>query len=108
MQCLKRVKEALLTVSKNVWHYRALNSRPPYIVWAEDSEGNSLWADQKKVYAAVQGTADLYTKQEFDPLVDAIQEAFTAAEIPWRLNSVQYEDDTKLIHYEWVWEVPCG
>ena len=23
----------------------------------------------------------------------------------WYLNSVQYEEETGLIHYEWVWEV---
>ena len=23
----------------------------------------------------------------------------------WYLNSVQYEEDTGLIHYEWYWEV---
>lgn len=108
MNCLKRVRDALLTVSKNVWHYRALKSRPPYIVWTEDSEGNSLCADGGKVASSIQGTIDLYTKKEFDPIVNAIQCALTAAHIPWRLNSVQYEDETSLIHYEWVWEVPYG
>lgn len=24
----------------------------------------------------------------------------------WQLNSIQYEDDTGLTHYEWTWEVP--
>ena len=33
--------------------------------------------------------------------VDGIQEALWSAGIGFRLNSVQYEDDTNLIHYEW-------
>ena len=40
-----------------------------------------------------------------DETVDKIQAALTAACILFYLNSVQYEDDTELIHYEWVWEV---
>ena len=31
--------------------------------------------------------------------------ALDAAGIAWYLNSIQYEEDTGLIHYEWVWEV---
>lgn len=27
-----------------------------------------------------------------------------SGEIAWYLNSVQYEEDTELIHYEWAWE----
>ena len=49
---------------------------------------------------------DYYTPQEYDPAVDNIQAALNSLRIPWRLNSVQYEDETNLIHYEWTWEVP--
>jgi hypothetical protein len=38
--------------------------------------------------------------------LDNIQAALNSLRIPWRLNSVQYEDETNLIHYEWTWEVP--
>ena len=47
----------------------------------------------------------LYTKTDKDPLFSAIPEALEDIGAAWYLNSVQYEEDTGLIHYEWVWEV---
>ena len=56
----------------------------------------------------VTGTTDLYTKLEFDPWKEAFEASLDEQEIWWYLNSVQYEEETGFIHYEWVWEVPCG
>ena len=53
----------------------------------------------------MQGTIDLYTKTEFDPLVDQIHEAMAENKIPASISSVQYEDETQLIHYTWDFEV---
>ena len=50
-------------------------------------------------------TIDLYTLDEDDPLMQAIPAALNATPAAWYRNSVQYEEETKLIHYEWVWEV---
>ena len=104
MNCLDRVKRALLTVSENVGHYEALKETPPYIVWAEE-RGNDLEADNVHAERGWTGTVDLFTKTENDPLVEAVGEALSSAGIAWYLNSVQFEDDTGLIHHEWVWEV---
>lgn len=102
---IKIIPDILLTVSEHVYHYEAKGKTDKYIVWAEDSEGSSLEADNKKAEYSVQGTIDYYTKSDMDETVDKIQAALTAACILFYLNSVQYEDDTELIHYEWVWEV---
>ena len=54
----------------------------------------------------MRGTIDLYTRQEFDPAVDQIQEGLNTSEgVGWVLSSVQYEDETNLIHYEWTFAV---
>jgi hypothetical protein len=50
-------------------------------------------------------TIDYFTLTEFDAMVDAIQEALSDAEVAWHLNSFQYEDETKLQHYEWIVQV---
>ena len=102
---LDRIKTALMTVGVPVSHYTALKKPSKYIVWAEDGQSDSVWADGKMQEQTIQGTADYFTKTENDPNVDAIQAALTVAGISFRMNSVQYEDDTKYIHYEWVWEV---
>ena len=78
---------------------------PPFCVWAEDGE-NGFNAGNRKAEQAITGTVDYYTLREYDPAVDNIQTALNSLRIPWQLNSVQYEDETNLIHYEWTWEVP--
>lgn len=102
---LKQIKEVLLTVSPKVFHYEADGQNDKYIVWAEDSEGSSLEADNKKLFKTIQGTIDYFTKADEDETVTKIENALTEAQISYSLNSVQYEDDTKFIHYEWLFEV---
>lgn len=99
-----RIRDALLTVSKDVYHFEALKKKDKYIVWAEDGEGNSGHADNKK-NQVIQGTIDYFTKDDADLVVEEIQEALELYEISYKLNSVQYEDETEYIHYEWIWEV---
>lgn len=106
---LRIIPEILLTITDKVFHYEAVKQYDKYIVWAEDSEGSSLEADNYKAEQSIQGTIDYFTKEEFDENVDKIQEALIKSRISFYLNSVQYEsaDDSgsNLIHYEWVWEV---
>ena len=99
-----RIRDALLTVSKDVYHFEALEKKDKYIVWAEDGEGNSGHADNKK-NQVIQGTIDYFTKDDADPVVEEIQETLELYEISYKINSVQYEDETEYIHYEWIWEV---
>lgn len=91
-------------VTLDIFHYFRPQQNPPYCIWAEDSE-NGVGADNSKAEQAPRGTVDYFTKNEFDGNIDTIQTALDSC-AAWYLNSVQYEDDTNLIHYEWVWEVP--
>lgn len=102
---LMKISEILKTITDDVSHYEAMHKKDRYIVWAEDSEGSSVEGDDKKINQSIQGTIDYFTKQDFDENVDKIQEALTAACISFYLNSVEYEDETEYIHYEWVFEV---
>ncbi len=102
---LSDLRDLLLTIEVPVFHYHASKQPDKYIVWAEDTEGTSISANNKKINQSIQGTIDYFTKTEFDPNVDKIQETLNSAEISWRLNSIQYEEDTGYIHYEWVWEL---
>ena len=95
----------LLGLSQKTFHYAAPpNTEPAYIVWQEDGM-NDLLAGNKHIEKGFTGTVDLYTLEDGDPLMEAIPEALNRAEgVAWYLNSVQYEEDTELIHYEWAWE----
>ena len=85
-------------------HYGAHKPSVPYGVWAEDQDV-SPGADNVRSTQILAGTTDYYTKTEFDPNVDAIQAIFDgAAFVTAQINSVQYEDDTGLVHYEWAWQ----
>lgn len=101
---LKRVGNAFCEAVPNCYHYWRPKMQQPYLIWAEDGE-NGHSADNVKSAQAVTGVADYYTKQEYDPAVDAIQAAMNIHGIAWRLDSVQFEETTGLIHYSWDWEV---
>ena len=70
-----------------------------------DGGGASEWADDRIVNQAVQGTIDLYTRGAGRAQMKTVQEALNEAGVSWRFNSCQYEEDTKLMHYEWVFEL---
>lgn len=99
------IQRALVQVTPNTYHYWRASVTPPYLIWAEDGEDGSFDADNKKREQQIHGTADYFTRTEFDATVDGIQNALANISCGWRLRSVQYEDETGLIHYEWEWWV---
>lgn len=101
----KELKKALLTITDQVYHYQALNPEIPYIVWGEDSQGETLYGDGELKKQAIQGTIDYFTKASNDPNFEGIQKALKTEKIPFYLNTIQFEKETGFIHYEWVWEV---
>lgn len=96
-------------LSCDVYHYWRPNMGAPFCVWAEDGEQyTSIQADNHKAEQAVTGYVDYYTKVEYDPNLDTIQTILNEInDFPfgWRLDSVQYEDETNLIHYQWIWSM---
>lgn len=102
---IMQIRDLMKQVIEDVYHHRALKQPDQYIVYAEDTGSNDQAGDNKKTCQAIQGTIDYFTKQEFDPNVEKIQEQLNNAEISFYLNSIQYEEETGYIHWEWVWEV---
>ena len=102
----KELENALISVTDNVGHYKQHKQKNPYIVWAEDGSGDTSWADGRMQEQAIEGTIDYFTKMQNDPNFNEIQNALNDKGISFRLESIQYEDDTKLIHYEWVFSIP--
>ena len=101
---LQPIGAALAEIVPQTFHYWRPVQTAPWLIWAEDGE-NGLSADGQKAEQGITGTADYYTKQEYDPNVDAIQTAFDQLGLAWYLSDVFYEDTTNLIHYSWTWEV---
>lgn len=104
---LQIIQNALTSIPDlKVFHYFHTQIEAPYCIWAEDSEYGSLWASNHKQEQVISGTIDYFTRLEFDENIDRIQEALNSLEnVGWSLNSVQFEDETNLIHYEWVFSI---
>ncbi|AKL96625.1 hypothetical protein CACET_c31810 [Clostridium aceticum] len=102
---LVELRDLLLTIGVPAYHFEAHKEKGNYIVWAEDGQGDSGYADNRMTTQVIQGTIDYYTKTEFDPVFKQIQEKLNSVDIAWRLNSIQHEENTGYIHYEWVWEM---
>lgn len=99
---LHNIRTALVEVTPKCYHYhRPEGITDSYIVWQEDSEESSFEANNHKEEQQIHGTVDYFTLTEFDQNIDAIQETLNSIMVGWRLNAVDYEDETNLIHYEW-------
>ena len=85
--------------------HTAFEQPDEYIVWAEDNQADSVWADGRMQEQTIEGTIDYFTKTENDSNVQKIQNALNNGNISWRLNSVQYETETHYIHFEWTFQV---
>lgn len=105
---LRQIGEALAEVTPCCYHYWRPVKDVPCLIWAEDGEDDAANADNHKTEQAIGGTVDFFTRTEFDPLLDDVQEALDGLGIAWQLESVQFEDETNLIHYEWRWSVANG
>ena len=100
------LKDVLVGLLDSVWHRVARpNPGDRYIVWAEDGEGSAIAGDNVKLEQSIQGQIHYFTRKESDPNVEEIQKALGMAKISFYLDAVQYEDETKYIHYSWVFEV---
>ena len=103
MNWQQKIIDAHTAVTNSVSHYAKMKSSR-YFVWQEDGE-NTLISDNADRTRAITGTTDLFTKKENDPWIEAFEQSMSNYGIAYYLNSVQYEEDTGFIHYEWVWEV---
>lgn len=104
---LKRLYDSFDSLDCPVYHHRVYGEPETYVVWREDGEvdGPGVWADNHKVEQKIAGYVDLFTKKEFDPLADDVQDILDSGELSWTLNSIDYEEETGFVHYVWSWEV---
>lgn len=105
---LRQMGEAFATVTANCFHYWRPVTDVPCLIWAESGEENPFYVNNHKAEQNIVGTVDLFTKSEFDPLVDDVQNVLDDLGVTWSLSSVMYEDETKMIHYTWDWGVAFG
>lgn len=77
-----------------------------YGVISLDSGAGTIAGDQKIIQQAVEGTVDLYLQEIGTRYPQTIQSVLNDFEgCAWYLNSVQYENETHLVHWEWVFQL---
>lgn len=108
MKLLTKLLEAPIDAFKGfdyVFHYfKPANIQAPYAVWTEQGE-ESFFADNGKGERSLSGVLDFYTQTEADSKLDDLEEALQSMGASWYLSSVQFEEDTMLIHFTWDWSV---
>lgn len=87
-------------------HYRRPSNMNRFVVWQEDAEDESFRANNRREELCLTGSIDAYTPNEFDTLVDSLDEALHGdSRIQAVIAAVDYEDATGLIHYTWTFWV---
>ena len=94
-----------LPMAENDW-----NTRPDdksYGIVSLDFEAGSLTGDDLKEDTAYEGSVDLFSRAKdgagwIRMITDTLKAHCGAS---WSLNSHQYEHATRLVHWEWIFEV---
>ena len=86
------------------WAKNAAELRADHGVYAEDDE-LALFANNGHGERVEQGTIDYYTRDDSGTPKTTIEDALDSYGVPYYLSSIQFEDDTGFVHYEWVYEV---
>lgn len=98
---MKTIKQILLELTDKVFLFTVPGrTLPPYIEYGIDGE-NQKKADNHVIERLESGYIDLFTKTDDDPLIKDVSAALDAAEVSFYLNSVQFEEETGLLHFEW-------
>ena len=71
-----------------------------YGTYSEDS-GADLVADEQHIERGTVVYINYFTRDDTGTPRTTIETALNSLNLPWYLNSVQYENDTGYIHYEW-------
>ncbi len=77
-----------------------------YGVYALDMPGDTLWADGHMAERAMQGSIDFFARRgpgrEKAKMIEAELDKLG---LSWYLNSVQYESERRITHWEWIFEL---
>ena len=97
--------DRVLPVAEDEW-----DTRPEAVSYGEiqlDFEADALRGDNVKVAEAYEGSFDLYSKKrDGDGWIPLIRQALTNhCDGAWRLNFHSYERETRLFHWEWVFQI---
>ena len=101
-QRLKDFSAIVASAVPTSYHYFRSQKTYPCAIWQEDS-AELFRADNQADEIRMSGTLDYFTREEFDTAIDDLISAFTGNGVHWSIESIQFEEETNLIHYEFGW-----
>lgn len=97
------LKETGIPFAEYEWKTRPSGD---YGTVALEFEADALYGDDQKQMRSFEGSVDLFMQLRDMMKVAAVESALAAVcESCWSLNSIQYENDSGLVHYEWAFQV---
>lgn len=95
--------ETGLPIAKYAWDVRPDHDN---LLISYSSVASTIKADDKTIEQAPRGYIDLFSVTDNRDYAMQIQQILDGLEgVAWRLNVVDYEDSTRLMH--WQWEFSC-
>lgn len=92
-----------LPLAEEAWETRPDTD---YLVVQLDGQGDSLESDNVTTQQAIEGSVDLFCYTKSRANYDTVWSVLRSSGCGVRLSSVQYENETRLIHYEWIIQLP--
>jgi len=98
---LEKLKAAL-EATGYAWAHHGWSKAPcgDYGVYAEDYS-DDLEANNRHVESGTYVYVHLFTRDDSGAPKRSVEAALNGLAMPWSLNTVQYENDTGYIHFEW-------
>ena len=102
-QLLAALQATGLPLAEYAWD---TNPAENFLVVSIDGQGGTMSANDQISEQAVEGSIDLYCYDNDRANIATIQNILNGLSgCAWRMNSVQYEPETRLIHWEWVFQL---
>ena len=103
MTDLEQLRHNLETATGIPYAAYAWTSTPPlpYGTVNVVAQIGSVWGDGAMQEQALTGQTHLFTRNQDD--WKRVQDALADQDFHWRLDGVLYEQDTRLLHYTWIW-----
>lgn len=94
---MEELKALLLTVTDKTYYIEAdRNCKQEYIVY-KDIYDKSICGDNRRQDAVTIAQVDLYIRNEYSPLVKALETAMKEAGLSYQLADVTFDEDAKML-----------
>jgi len=109
MATILDVRDALMSIDIDVYHFYAPDPRPDrYMIWGETAIPSGLSADDKTVIQKPSGEIYYYTTEEYDEVICEICEALEEADVSYQITNIGYDSTLRQVVYSLEWSIACG